>query len=349
MLGLREFGALILVAALSGCGGNSGGTAGSAGSAGSGGSAGGGGGEVPLRDEYLLSDEELVPESGAFDPTSRSFYVSSESKGSVTRVEADGSESVFYTPPVDETWRTLGVALDNDARRLWVCAQGAADERQEIWVFDLSGGERTLALDLSDAEAGSTCNDVAIDSQGLAYVSDSSNPRVYRADADEETVVTWAEDPLLAPNGAGLFGGNGIAVTDDDRYVIVSKTSVSKDPGTPPRLVRIAVTEPGSEAELVVMPELEGFADGISFFDGDLYIAMVGAGNIARLRSDDNWETASVSIATAGANAPVPGTSTVRPAEGRLYAIYSDITKALTGLTPVPPFRIFEVDLESFE
>ncbi len=44
-----------------------------------------------------------------------------------------------------------------------------------------------------------------------------------------------------------------------------------------------------------------------------------------------------------------PRTSTVRPAEGRLYAIYSDITKALTGLTPVAPFRIYEVDLESFE
>jgi sugar lactone lactonase YvrE len=299
----------------------------------------------PLKDEYLLTDQTLVPESGSFDPTSRSFYVSSATKGDITRVEADGTESIFFSAPSGEEWRSLGTIVDDTARRLWVCAQRLADETQEIWVFNLESEARELALDLADVEAGSTCNDIAVDGEGLAYVSDSENPRVYRADADTGTVETWADDPLLSPTGAGIFGGNGIAVTDDDRYVIVSKTST----GAPPRLLRIAREDPSNVASLVTTPELGGFADGMSFLDGDLYIAMVGAGNVARLRSEDDWATAALLVEPPTPGGSVPGTSTVRPAEGALYAIYSDITKVLTGLEPVPPFRIFKVDLDSFE
>lgn len=299
----------------------------------------------PLKDEYLLSDQTLVPESGSFDPTSRSFYVSSATKGDITRVQADGTESIFFSAPTGEDWRSLGTIVDDSARRLWVCAQRLADETQEIWVFDLDSAERELALDLADVEAGSTCNDIAVDGEGMAYISDSENPRVYRADADAGTVETWADDPLLSPTGSGIFGGNGIAVAEDDRYVIVSKTST----GAPPRLLRIAREDPADIAGIVTTPALDGFADGMSFLDGDLYIAMVGAGNVARLRSEDDWATAALAVEPPTPEVSVPGTSTVRPAEGALYAIYSDITKVLTGLEPVPPFRIFKVDLRSFE
>ncbi|MDH3652957.1 MAG: SMP-30/gluconolactonase/LRE family protein [Myxococcales bacterium] len=301
--------------------------------------------DEPLKDEYLLSDQTLVPESGSFDPTSRSFYVSSATKGDITRVQADGTESIFFAAPTGEDWRSLGTIVDDTARRLWVCAQRLADETQEIWVFDLESRERELALNLADVEAGSTCNDIAVDREGLAYISDSENPRVYRADADAGTVEIWADDPLLSPAGSGIFGGNGIAVAEDDAYVIVSKTST----GTPPRLLRIAREDPANIVGIVTTPELEGFADGMSFLEGDLYIAMVGAGNVARLRSEDNWATAALLVEPPTREVSVPGTSTVRVAEGALYAIYSDITKVLTGLEPVPPFRIFKVDLRSFE
>ena len=68
MIGLRGFGAVILIGVVSGCGSSS-----------------NGGSEAPLQDEYILSDQELVPESGIFDPSSRSFYVGSATKGDITR------------------------------------------------------------------------------------------------------------------------------------------------------------------------------------------------------------------------------------------------------------------------
>ena len=333
---------LVLVAGLAfGCGDDDSGTGGTGGVAGGGGSAGG----VPLLAEYVLDqlsgDDELVPESGTFDPTNRAFYVGSATLGRITRVDADGQESIFYEPPVDETWRTLGMIADSERRRLWVCAQeGAPVTSQEVWVFDLDSGERSSVFDLEEADPGSTCNDIAIDAGGLAYISDSSNPRIYRADVFEDLVFTWADDPLLAPDGA-QFGGNGIAVSEDDMYVILSKTFASQ---VTPRLLRIERVDPTNISGITTTPDLVDIADGMTFLGGDLYIALVNPGDIVRLTSTDNWVTATIARTPA-----VAGTSTVRPAEGSLYAIYSDIANAILMMPLNPPFLIFQIDLNSFE
>ncbi len=335
-----------VVAAMVGAGCSESSTAGTGGTGGVGGGAGAGGvgGAPALLDEYVLSDDMLVPESGSFDPTSRSFYVGSATEGSVTRVAADGTESLLFPAPTDEAWRTLGMVVDDTGSRLWVCAQRTDDDSQWIWVFDLTSGDRVLELDLADAAAGSTCNDIAVDGGGFAYISDSENSRVYRADAIDESVEVWADDPLLSPNAQGVFGGNGIAVTEDDTYVIVSKT------GPPaPRLLRIAIDDPSDVSEIVATPELVDFADGIAFFGGDLYIAMVSSGDVARLTSTDDWATAAVVTVPGSPAGRVPGMSTVRVAEGSLYGIYSDITSFLLSQPLNPPFRIFKVDLASFE
>lgn len=339
--------ALCFVALLAvGCGdddsgpGGSGGTAGSGGSGGDGGAGGTGGSEAPLLDEYVLEDEMLVPESGTFDSVGRNFYVGSATEGSVTRVAADGAEEVFFEPEGDN-WRTLGMVADVEARRLWVCAQRTDPVEQQIWVLDLDSGVQSLVLDIQDdAAADGTCNDVALDAGGLAYVSDSSNPRIYRADAEEESITTWADDPLLGPDG-GSFGGNGIAVTEDDAFVLLSKTFASQ---MSPRFLRINRADPSDIEGIATTPELAGTADGMSFLDGVLYLSLVAEGDVLRIASDDDWATATIA-----STAAVSGTSTVRPAEGRLYAIYSDITNSLLGLPLNPPFRIFEVDLNSFE
>ncbi|MEM7433946.1 MAG: SMP-30/gluconolactonase/LRE family protein [Myxococcota bacterium] len=309
-------------------------------STGNAGAGGGGAGGSGLLDEYVLEDPELVPESGTFDAEGQSFYVGSETQGSITQVASDGTESIFFDPPAGESWRTLGMVADSAARRLWVCARRVDVVMEQVWVFDLEAGDRTLALNLEDAASGSTCNDIALDAGGLAYVSDSANPRIYRADADVGTVETWADDPLLASDNA-QFGGNGIAVTEDDAFVLLSKTFA---PATTPRLLRIDRADPTDISGITTTPELVGSADGMSFLDGDLYLAIVSPGEIFRIVSEDDWATATITATTAPA-----GTSTVRPADGSLYAIYSDISSSLLMMPLSPPFLIFRVDLDSFE
>lgn len=327
---------LILVGVACGCGDESG----DSGTGGAAGGAGGAGGGSALQEEYILADQELVPESGSYDPVGRAFYVGSATRGSITRVEADGTESLLFDPAPSSSLRTLGLTIDAEARRLWVCVDDTGTPSQGVWTFDLSTGALDIQFDLASAAADATCNDIALDSEGVAYVSDSANPRVYRANVVGEVIEIWADDPLLAPD-AGIFGGNGIAVTEDDRYVLVSKTILSS---ATPRLLRIERANPTNIAGITTTPEITMTADGISFLDGDLYVAAVGSGEIFRLTTTDQWVTAIVTTSMQQV-----GTSTVRPAEGDLYGIYSDITNALLGQPINPPFRIYRIDLASFE
>ena len=329
---VRDLAVLILVGVICGCGDESG-------SSGTGGSGGAGGG-VALQDEYILSDQELVPESGSYDPVNRAFYVGSATEGSITRVDADGTESLLFDPPPSSSLRTLGITIDADARRLWVCVQDTGVPSQSVWTFDLSTGERDIEFDLASAAADATCNDIALDSGGVAYVSDSANPRVYRANVDGEAIEVWADDPLLASDTPN-FGGNGIAVTDDDQYVLLSKTLPSS---TSPRLLRIERANPQNIGGITTTPGITGSADGMSFLGGDLYLADVLSGEILRLTSEDAWGTATIATSM-----QANGTSTVRPAEGELHGIYSDINSSIFGNPLSPPFRIYRIDLASFE
>lgn len=332
-------GLLGLLVPLGGCSGSGGGSGGTGGS----GATGGSGGGTPLLDEYVLEDQALVPESGSFDPVDRAFYVGSATEGSITRVDADGTETLFFEPMPSESLRTLGITIDAQARRLWVCVDDSGSAGVGgggIWTFDLGTGDLEMQFDLTTAGENPTCNDIALDSEGVAYVSDSANPRIYRANPEDGVIETWADDPLLSPDG-GAFGGNGIAVTEDDQYVMLSKTFATT---MTPRLLRIERADPSNISGITTTPALDGVADGMSFLDGDLYIAIVSNGAILRLTSDDDWQTAAIT-ATPG----VSGTSTVRPAEGRLYGIYSDITNAITTGNLNPPFLIYRIDLDSFE
>ncbi len=333
---VHQLAVMILVGVVCGCSDENGGS----GTGGAAGGAGGTGGSSVLQDEYILSDQDLVPESGSYDPAGRAFYVGSETQGSITRVDADGTESLFFDPPPSSSLRTLGLTIDAEARRLWVCVDDTVTESQSVRTFDLSTGMPEIQFDLASAAADATCNDIALDSEGVAYVSDSANPRVYRANVLGEVIEIWADDPLLAPD-AGIFGGNGIAVTEDGQYVILSKTILSS---ATPRLLRIERANPTNISGITTTPEITMTADGISFLDGDLYVAAVGSGEIFRLTSADQWMTATVTTSMQQV-----GTSTVRPAEGDLYGIYSDITNALLGQPINPPFRIYRIDLASFE
>src|SRR5262245_12726187 len=60
-----------------------------------------------------FSDRDLYPEGGAFDPVDRAFYVGSLRHGNITRVAADGSESILFAGEGGDDGRlTLGMQVD---------------------------------------------------------------------------------------------------------------------------------------------------------------------------------------------------------------------------------------------
>jgi len=95
-------------------------------------------------------------------------------------------------------------------------------------------------------------NALAEDRQGLLYVSDSLQGRVYRLTPSGSSVTVWSDDALLTSSNADLpVGANGLAFDEDESFLYVANTGDR-------RVLRIPVRRNGSAGPARV------FADGAS-------------------------------------------------------------------------------------
>ncbi len=291
---------LLLVAALAACDDGGGGTGGSDGSgaasdgaggegaattssdtasstatSGSGGSGGSGtGGEAPATflETYPLGAQ--FPESGIYDADEHVFYVGSLADGSIHRIDAaTGAEETFFEPSEPGAWWTLGMAVDPAARRLWVCAMedlsdSGADPAYDgyVWLFDLETGTREEVFDLASAYPEATCTDVAVASDGTAYVTDRDFGNVYAVHAEYGPSLFSADSDLEA----SIVGQNAAVVLPDQSALIVAIY-------LPSRLVRVdlasgTATDIAIEGSFADATFLAG-ADGMTYQDGALYVA----------------------------------------------------------------------------
>jgi sugar lactone lactonase YvrE len=200
------------------------------------------------------------------------------------------------------------------------------------------------------------CNDLAIDLEGNAYITDSFGSAIMKLPARAAWDITvgaqvLVDSPLLAPtlgpDGAPIIGMNGIAVTPNNAYLIVSRT-------TPAQLLRVSLARP-SDVRLVEFtgdafaqdPDPEGDdtlfvnPDGIVFSQGRLYVTFI-AGMQRLSFTNANYLKAEVETTT---DLP-PGLTTAASAYGSVYAIDCEIHALLPG-SPFPvelPHAIIRVD-----
>ena len=280
---------------------------------------------------HHFADGKLFPEGGALDPTDGAYYVGSLSHGNITRVDGRGTETVLYAGTGEAGRLTLGMQVDAARRLLWVCTTNNALGR--IWIFDLATGQRTGDIDLAAANPKASCNDVLLDTDGTALVSDRENPYIYKIDAARRVAV-WAHDPLL---GGAVVGLNSMAWTADHRAVLTA-------PYLPPSLVRVSTTDPRD----VQAVELDGdlFMDGWNLLNGpdDLVmehgelIVAFGSSLKRIVPADGTWTRATVqSTRTIG------GVTALVQDGDALYGINGQSVRFALKVPP-QPFQIFAID-----
>ncbi|MDX1734489.1 MAG: hypothetical protein R3228_08980 [Halioglobus sp.] len=287
---------------------------------------------TPLAERYVLGSPDSVPEGVAFDPWERRFYATSLNGGSITRISADGTESIFRA--ADGRAELLGAKVDPVRNLLWVCAQGVDGLDNRVWTFDISSAEMTGEYFLGALATDGSCNDLVLDSDGTAYVTDPANPFIYALDPDSGEGRVLATDPLFADvTGSGL-GLNGIAIAPDGDALIVAKF-------LPPSLLRVSL--PGAETvEQIALDGALPFPDGLAELGGDIYA--VSNDSVSRIRLGADGNTGSVVT-----RSQISGLSTATTAEGALYAIKSEVFNFVGRQTLNTPFEIFRVDLDAFD
>jgi len=170
---------------------------------------------VPIRPALIafeIPEQRLIAEGVAFDPGTGRFFVSSTYLRKIVVRDSDGRLSDFVPSADHGLLQVLGMKVDSARSRLVVVT--AADDarlidfkpgdrgRSGVFSYDLATGRLLQATWL--AEPGiHLFNDLVLNPDGVAYITDSDAGRIYRLSADGRDLAP------ITPRGA-LFYPNGI-------------------------------------------------------------------------------------------------------------------------------------------
>lgn len=294
-----------------------------------------------FRDEYILQATDSLPEGVAFDARTRRFFATGLMSGTVTQVDAESGEERPFYAPTGEPQQLSGAKVDVENRRLWVCYSEIQRMLGGVLVFDVDTGARLHSFELTKA---GICNDVALASDGVAFVTDSFQPVIYRVDLGTGAAGEFIRDRQMAAP-SGQLGLNGIAVSPDGSFVIGGFSSPSK---------LFVVPRAGGEVREISLggdpfapdddPRFAG-ADGILFIGDKLYVVHDGGVQEVTFTARD-FSAGTVK----GRPVREPGLSTATVADGQLYVIKSEVVRTMHMRQPPRlPFKIYRVPLETFE
>ncbi|MFP5438999.1 MAG: gluconolaconase [Bacteroidia bacterium] len=273
---------------------------------------------------------EAYPEGIAFDSVSNIFYVSSARLGNIGKVTPEGIYTSFYTDSSVKSSYGIKIAPNGT---VYTCVGDAnyskftsADTRKKmarLLILDPSG-KKVNDIDLAKLIPGEHFpNDLAFDTSGNAYVTDSFANVIYKVTPDGKASV-FADSPLFKTKGVGL---NGI-VFHPQGYLLVCSSGTGA-------LYKISLASP-SQVDKVKTDQFFVNADGLLLTNGQKLILVQNGGSdkIYELESKDSWASAKLSASTLAADRfTYPSTAT--KANGKVWIMNANFTE-LVDSTAVP-------------
>ena len=224
------------------------------------------------------------PEGIAFGRGS-TFYVGSIFTSAVFRGDArTGAGSLIVSPQAGREHAGLDYHRQND----WLIVAGGTTG--QAYIYDATTGAALATYQLGNPSEGPTLvNDVMLTRDG-AYFTDSYRPVIYRLRfAPGEALATGGTIEVIPLTGAyqhepgSLVAGNanGIAVTPDERHVIVVNTTTGK--------LYLVDNRTGVAGEIDLGGGSLVGGDGILLVGNTLYVVQGGFNRIAVVRLSDGF------------------------------------------------------------
>ncbi len=263
-----------------------------------------------------FTEENLFPEGVVYDPSNNRFYVSSTVNGDIGIVTPDGSYTPFITDAALTS--TTGLEIDKARKRLYV-----SNSTSGVGVYNTGTGDRIYWVDLAGLLPGAPIfiNDIALDPQGNAYVTNSLSPVIYKITPDG-TASIFLQEPDLALQ-PGQFGLNGIEYGQG--YLLAAFTAKNQ-------IIKIPLNEPANFSVVQLNATLNG-PDGLLLSKNGKQLIVVnnagGAeGSVKSFTSANNWGNATETESfITGAVFPTTATSNGR----NVYVLYTYLHKTATG------------------
>ena len=174
---------------------------------------------------FTIPEVDLIPEGIAYDPTSKTFYVSSTYKRKIVSIDSLGTIRDFTRPAQDNLWGVVGMQVDVSRQHLWVATShaGAGMPMQEmnpeeeghsgVFKYDLSTGALLKKYVLNGNPDGHFLNDLVVNGQGDVFITDSRADAVYTISQHSDSLEVFFKLERSP---------NGITLSNDERYLFIS-------------------------------------------------------------------------------------------------------------------------------
>ncbi|KAK7269606.1 hypothetical protein RIF29_22339 [Crotalaria pallida] len=205
---------------------------------------------------------------------------------------------------------SLGLTIDKERNRVLVVYADVLRFRYgAVAAYDLSTWNRIFLTQLAGPnDEKSFADDVAVDAEGNAYVTDIRGNKIWKVGV-EGKLQSIIRNPLFTPKEwyKNLLGLNGIIYHPDGYLIVIHTLS-----GT---LFKIDLTK-GEEVKIIKVAEGSlVMGDGLELLSPT---KLVVAGGVSRLlESSDGWNTASVVGTFSGIKHRVATATTVK--DGKVY------------------------------
>ena len=289
-----------------------------------------GGGPLPTR--YVVPGSTVFPEGIAYDERTQRVFVSSTTNGTIfAGRSSDETLTTFLPPGGDGRTTAVGLEVDDDGH-LWVAGGGTG----LVFVYDANTG--ALIAKLTAGTAPTFINDIAVDRNGVAYITDSMRPVIYRAvpnGAGGYALEQWLPLAGTAIEYDAGFNLNGIVVSSSGQYLFTIQSNTG-------RLFRIDIASK-TVVELDVGGATFAAGDGLWLRGNTLYVLQNQQERITEIRVQPNQAAGTVVSQTTDESFQFP-TSLVG-ARGQLLVVNSQFDRR--GATAPPPVLPFTVSVVS--
>ena len=278
---------------------------------------------------FNLPGNSVFPEGVAVDDNTGKFYVSSAATGDIFVGDENTTQlSVFSPAGSDGRNSATGMKVDRQGRLF-----GSGAGLGKIYLYDT----RNAAL-ISSFEVGQTpsfVNDVALTRKGDAYFTDSLSPSIYRVSDQngKPTFERWLDlvgSTIVYTTGFNL---NGIAVSKDDKSLIVIQSNTGK-------LFKIDIA--GKQvSEINTNGAVLTGGDGILLQERRLYVLRNSNQLLVTLELSDDLTSARVSAVNTSSKFQFP--TTLARLDKRFLIVNSQFDKQ--GGQPILPFNVVAIPI----
>jgi tetratricopeptide (TPR) repeat protein len=159
---------------------------------------------------FTVPQKGLITESVAYDPQTKTFFLSSIYRRKIVRLDEKGMVTDFSASG-DGLWSVMGMKVDARRRHLWVCTAAhpqMLDYRAEengssaVVKYDLETGKILKKYQLPNEPKRHWFGDLVIAENGDVFISDSLNPSVYVIPRLKDELELFLEsDSFVSPQG----------------------------------------------------------------------------------------------------------------------------------------------------